>query len=900
MKKVRGHWRLGLLAAFLLLALAPALNSLAKPFGAPTAHADQNIDKLCELPNRNGLFTSKFFTITIIDRADMQITYNGGSGNCSAPPGLPITQLSPNFLWTQFFGDNFIVTDSNADDGYSYGHCIGNKCSDDTQLIRFNEAAIASTKDVFGTHTGEVSTTTISNFLSPAEFFIDIESSQLSGSGVSCSNGANAEFSNAGNGFGWFCNGDSATSGGNHGILLRNLIDPSTLDNFNITYTYDGTSINNVFQQTNSPKSFFWCTTLSPNQFRNDGCNGNLSLYTSSGPHGLNPLTPTDLANLGANSLNVVMQAVDGPNQGKLQSIRVAGPDSQANQLGGGVSNSPAPKATPNSTCQIEGGWGWVLCPFIQTVNGFFHWLEGGVVTLLQTGALTQHGQPQIYAVWSSLRQLSDVFFVIIFLVIIFSNTLSIGLDNYAIKKMLPRLVAAAILVQFSWVLMQLAVDITNILGAGTSGIISAAIKTAPVGGPSASFNAATGGILAGLGVGIGGAIAISIGLIIPVLLVLLSAVISVLGVFITLVIRRLILAVLIVIAPLALMAWVLPNTESMFKTWWKMLLRLLLMYPLIVLIFALAGVANSLGNGSFGGSASQTLNGFVTAILPTLAFFAVPWTFKWAGGAMAAVGGYVTAKASGLSSAARSPAKKRWNEFNAERAKTSLAKRQIKAGDLYSQGGFSRLRSRGMMAGASTSRLAEMSRKAQEDQVKAERNKLALQLDNGFKNDSDFDKGAHLLAAASDGSDYQKQAAMQMMLDRGDIPELNELARDGSVDKSIAWDRAKSEKWSDFSDKAGYLLEGGKLDQKLDKFASKISKAQMATQKKDALSTMLEYGARLKTDTSPSATGVAGQTVADNITRLSDIAGQLHADPRLMNTVRGEEAGLVESIEKI
>ena len=306
--------------------------------------------------------------------------------------------------------------------------------------------------------------------------------------------------------------------------------------------------------------------------------------------------------------------------------------------------NTCTPANDPNATpsCQIVGGWGWALCPFVTAINAFFtKILDVGVIDLLKTGALpAANRNNSIYQVWGAMRNFADIFFVLIFLVIIFSSTLSIGLDNYDIKKMLPRLVGAAILVQFSWVLMQLAFDITNILGSGVGAIVA----TIPggSGGPSATFSNIT-AAFAGLGLLATGAIVVTVfELIVPLLMALLAAVISVLAVFVTLELRKIILVALVVLAPLAFIAWVLPNTESMFKTWWKLLSRLLIMYPMIIFLFALTNVAQGLTSGSLSGPLQQ----FVTAILPSLAFFMVPWTFKWAGGAMSAVGGAVTARA--------------------------------------------------------------------------------------------------------------------------------------------------------------------------------------------------------------------------------------------------------------
>ena len=53
------------------------------------------------------------------------------------------------------------------------------------------------------------------------------------------------------------------------------------------------------------------------------------------------------------------------------------------------------------------------------------------------------------------------------FLAIIISQLTGFGISNYGIKKMLPRLIIAAILVNLSIYICQIAVDLSNILGYG-------------------------------------------------------------------------------------------------------------------------------------------------------------------------------------------------------------------------------------------------------------------------------------------------------------------------------------------------------------------------------------------------------------------------------------------------
>ena len=60
---------------------------------------------------------------------------------------------------------------------------------------------------------------------------------------------------------------------------------------------------------------------------------------------------------------------------------------------------------------------------------------------------------------------LQNAVFAVIFLWVIFSQISNVGVSNYGIKKILPRLIIGALLVNLSFYLCQIAVDLSNILG---------------------------------------------------------------------------------------------------------------------------------------------------------------------------------------------------------------------------------------------------------------------------------------------------------------------------------------------------------------------------------------------------------------------------------------------------
>jgi len=174
---------------------------------------------------------------------------------------------------------------------------------------------------------------------------------------------------------------------------------------------------------------------------------------------------------------------------------------------------------------------------------------------------------------------------VIFFFIIIFSQATSIGISNYGIKRLLPRMVAVVIASNLSYFLAAFAIDAFNIFGGGVSQLVTTVLNQStaygnggtsagtvrsiftivPIGLAAVLFTPALGWLISFLGFGF--------------LFILIAVV--------TLVIRQMVIVVLVILSSLAILCYLLPNTEEYFTKWRKMLLKLLMMYPLIVLLFA-------------------------------------------------------------------------------------------------------------------------------------------------------------------------------------------------------------------------------------------------------------------------------------------------------------------------
>lgn len=291
-------------------------------------------------------------------------------------------------------------------------------------------------------------------------------------------------------------------------------------------------------------------------------------------------------------------------------------------------------------TCDVD-SLTWVFCPLISVAQKAVEELGGIVKDQLEFSPL-KDDSTGLKPAWEAFRNIADVFFVLIFFVVIFGT--SMGFDNYTVKKILPRLIAAAVLIQFSYLLVGLLVDISNVLGKGIDSLMYAAI-------PAAAKNGNSGGsLIAGsieaviLGL-VGGYAAFTAGFAVPLLLALVSALLGLIAVFLTLQIRLMLISFLIVLAPVAILLWVLPNTEKYFKIWRETLIKLLLMYPIIVLLLATSSLFSVIIANS--GDAATNFQKLLGAMAPILAFFLIPTTFKYAGKSLGAVSSFASRQTS-------------------------------------------------------------------------------------------------------------------------------------------------------------------------------------------------------------------------------------------------------------
>ncbi len=288
----------------------------------------------------------------------------------------------------------------------------------------------------------------------------------------------------------------------------------------------------------------------------------------------------------------------------------------------------------------------WVLCPLAQLMVDATGFIERNLIIPYLTVSPLQTGDNPVYKLWESVRNIANVLFIVAFFIIIFSQATSLGLSNYGIKRLLPRLGFVAIGTNLSYFVVAFAIDAFNVFGAG----ISELVMTAIAGGGGTGGAEPNGGNIFAITVVVGAPLLLataitSAGAVLGWLFSLLGiAFLILLIAVIVLVLRQMIILLLVIVAPLAFVAWLLPNTEKYFTKWRSLLIQLLMMYPLIVLLFATGKIVQRLivgydfdlasGEGVAEGSAEaiKVIMGFFAAAVPLVA---LPATFAAAGGLM-------------------------------------------------------------------------------------------------------------------------------------------------------------------------------------------------------------------------------------------------------------------------
>ena len=303
--------------------------------------------------------------------------------------------------------------------------------------------------------------------------------------------------------------------------------------------------------------------------------------------------------------------------------------------------------ADNDATLSCGGGvLNWIICPVITLAQGAANKVDSFIMNTLDTDVKPIFDQTTVkgtasqgyYTAWNSFRVLATALLIIGGLVMVASQALGFEfLDAYTVRKVLPRLLVAVIGISLSWPLMRLVVSFFDTAGFDIRSLMYAPFKD--FGGTlSVSTGLFTSAAVLGAFLAFG----------FTALTFILTALLGLFVGFIILVIRQIAIIMLIILAPIAIACYILPNTQKVWKLWSENFLGLMLMFPIISALIAaghiFAAVSLKAGGGDTGTVVAQAL-AIVAYIAP---YFLLPLAARMATGAIGNLAGVVNDRGKG------------------------------------------------------------------------------------------------------------------------------------------------------------------------------------------------------------------------------------------------------------
>ena len=291
---------------------------------------------------------------------------------------------------------------------------------------------------------------------------------------------------------------------------------------------------------------------------------------------------------------------------------------------GGNAATDTSGEVSDESCEKAGGDFSFGLCPLLRMSNEGIQLLDRKIRSLLEVdpkyfeaipAGKPNAGHKPVQEIWASFRNIAAILLIPILLFLVIGTALGFSVvDAYTVKRAMPRLLIAVIFMALSYDICLIMIDITTALGRGVGGIVAVpfggannltlpALFSPPTvgGGGGGGFSFKTiisagsnvlvpgagqvvdkgfslaGGILAFVSLGAAGLA--SVGILASFLFI---AFILLMIIFILLTIREIVIVFLVVMSPLAILSWIFPGNDKLWKTWWDTFTKLLLVYPVI------------------------------------------------------------------------------------------------------------------------------------------------------------------------------------------------------------------------------------------------------------------------------------------------------------------------------
>ena len=273
-------------------------------------------------------------------------------------------------------------------------------------------------------------------------------------------------------------------------------------------------------------------------------------------------------------------------------------------------------------------GFGFLLCPGQNLLNLIIDFLYGIIENILDWRLLETSGS-QIKSYWEKFLSIANVILVIAFLIIIYSTATSDGLSNYDVKKMLPRIVILAIVINISFYVCAAIVDLCNIAGRGVMALL---ISTSP-GSEGLGLGEKIGTVVSNVATGVAGGIAGVVAGVILFVSIGPPAVLALIVIILALIFRGVALTMMVIISPIAIALYLFPSAamNKWHAKWRDAFIKMLLVYPMFMAVWGGSKLIASVT-----ASTQNPIIGFITSLICTIApAVAIIPLFKMSGDVM-------------------------------------------------------------------------------------------------------------------------------------------------------------------------------------------------------------------------------------------------------------------------
>jgi len=323
-------------------------------------------------------------------------------------------------------------------------------------------------------------------------------------------------------------------------------------------------------------------------------------------------------------------------------------------------SNSTSAQGTTGTTSSTEncdnggGEFSFIICPFLRDIaNPGIESLDNNIRESLNIDK-DYYESDEIRNTWANFRNIAYIVLIPVMLVMVIGTALQFSfVDAYTVRRAMPRLLVAVIFMALSYDIMRIMIDVTNEVGRGAAGLIAApfggseALEFQKIFEPNSSEDSLfSGGVLAGIAIGTAlGALSLGI-----LATYLAAALLALIIIFAVITMRELIVVFLMVPAPLAIISWIFPGNDALWKLWWNAFSKLLMAGPPIIALLVVGrGFALLIHNANPDPSG---IEGVFLVIAKTTAyigpFFAIILVFQSLSGAVGNLIGRVNDRGKG------------------------------------------------------------------------------------------------------------------------------------------------------------------------------------------------------------------------------------------------------------